>query len=151
MIELHLDCIGRVPAGKQHHDEIAKRVTDALRARFRPELLNRIQDIVVFNSLGLEEIEGIVDIQLERLGRRLAERDIHIELSPEAKKQLATQGYDPVYGARPLERTITRMIENPLATRIIEGEIQPGDRVRVDLQHNDFVIVKESPPLKEPS
>ncbi len=131
-------------AGKQHHDEIAKRVTDALRTRFRPELLNRIQDIVVFNSLGIEEIEGIVDIQIERLGRRLAEREIRIRLSPEAKKELATRGYDPVYGARPLERTITRQIENPLATRIIEGEIQPGDSVLVDLQHTDFVIVKET-------
>jgi len=130
--------------GKQHHDEIAKRVMDALRARFRPELLNRIQDIVVFNSLGIEEIEGIVDIQLERLGRRLAEREIRIRVTPDAKKELALRGYDPVYGARPLERTITRVIENPLATRIIEGEILPGDGVLVDLQHGDFVFVKES-------
>lgn len=131
-------------AGKQHHDEIERRVTEALRAQFRPELLNRIQDIVVFNSLGIEEIEGIVDIQVQRLQERLTEREIRIELTEEAKKVLAQRGYDPVYGARPLERTIQKSVENPLATRIIEGEIQSGDGVLVDAQHGELVLTRQA-------
>jgi len=133
--------------GEENYDEIRRRVLAALRAHFRPELLNRINDIVVFKSLGEPEIERIVEIQLGRLRRRLAERGIEIELSDEARQQLAREGYDPVYGARPLERAIVRRIENPLAQRLIEGEIQDGAHMIVDVQHGDFVFLpkEESP------
>jgi ATP-dependent Clp protease ATP-binding subunit ClpB len=133
--------------GEENYDEIRRRVLAALRSQFRPELLNRINDIVVFKSLGEQEIERIVEIQLGHLRERLAEREITIELSDEAREQLAREGYDPVYGARPLERAITRRIENPLARRLVEGEIEDGAHLMVDVQHGDFVFVpKEEKP-----
>jgi ATP-dependent Clp protease ATP-binding subunit ClpB len=130
-------------AGRENRDEIRRRVLEALRAYFRPEMLNRIQDIVVFNSLGIEHIESIVEIHLNRLRDRLKDREITVELSEAARKELAVKGYDPAFGARPLERLIQREVENPLATRIIAGEIQPGDRVKVDYQNEQFVLSKE--------
>ena len=131
-------------AGKDHRDAIRSRVMEALRAAFRPELLNRIQDIIVFDSLGIDEIKGIVDLHVARLLTRLADREISIRLTDEARQEMAVQGYDPVYGARPLERTIQKRIENPLASRIIKGEIQSGDKVLVDVQNGELVIVKEN-------
>jgi ATP-dependent Clp protease ATP-binding subunit ClpB len=130
-------------AGKENHEPIRKRVIDALRAAFRPDLLNRIQDIVVFNSLGIEEIQGIVDLQIERLQKRLADREIRIAITPKPKRNWR-RGDSIGLWRPPLERRIQKEVENPLALRIIEGEIRPGDSVLVDLQNGDFAIVKES-------
>jgi ATP-dependent Clp protease ATP-binding subunit ClpB len=104
----------------------------ALRELFRPEFLNRIDDIVMFLPLGKEQIERIIELQLENLKRRLAERQVVIELKPAAKTLLLREGYDPAYGARPMKRAIQRLIQDPLALRILDGEVLPGDTVVVD-------------------
>lgn len=108
------------------------RVMEALRLQFRPEFLNRVDEIVIFNSLSEEEIEQIVDIQIRQLQRRLAERKLTLELTERARKQLAHEGFDPVYGARPLKRAIQKRIMDPLALKLLDGEVQEGDHVRID-------------------
>jgi ATP-dependent Clp protease ATP-binding subunit ClpB len=119
-------------ARREQTESMKDRLLDALRQTFRPEFLNRIDEIVVFHTLGREQIARIVDIQLEDLRRRLAERKITVSLSDEAKQRLAERGYDPVFGARPLKRTIQRLIENPLATEVLAGRFSEGDHVRVE-------------------
>jgi ATP-dependent Clp protease ATP-binding subunit ClpB len=109
----------------------------ALRELFRPEFLNRIDDIVLFHPLGESQIELIVDMQLRHLIGRLAERQIAIELTPAAKTLLFREGYDPAYGARPMKRAIQRLIQDPLALKILDGQISAGDRVRVDAGAKD--------------
>jgi ATP-dependent Clp protease ATP-binding subunit ClpB len=99
---------------------------------FRPEFLNRVDDIIVFHPLGLEQLKAIVDIQVGLLKKNLAGKKIDIELTDAAKKVLVETGYDPAFGARPLKRTIQRAILNPLAMKILEGEFGEGDTVRVD-------------------
>jgi ATP-dependent Clp protease ATP-binding subunit ClpB len=112
--------------------EMEQRVMAALRDAFKPEFLNRIDEIIIFNSLGREEIKSIIEIQLKRLRQNLASRKMALEISDRAKALLADKGYDPVYGARPLKRTIQRMIQDPLAVKILEGEFKDGDRVKID-------------------
>ncbi|MER3429945.1 MAG: ATP-dependent chaperone ClpB [Blastocatellia bacterium] len=102
-----------------------------LREHFKPEFLNRIDDIVVFKKLGKEQIAKIIDVQLERLRNMLADRDISIELDESAKELLVKEGYDPVYGARPLKRAIQTLVQNPLAVKLLKGEIQSGQTVRI--------------------
>jgi ATP-dependent Clp protease ATP-binding subunit ClpB len=109
---------------------------------FRPELLNRIDEIVVFHQLRREQIAAIVEIQLARLRARLAEREMTLEITPEAMAQVADEGWDPAYGARPLKRAIQQRLENPLAGRILSGELGPGDRVRVELRGKSLVFEK---------
>ncbi len=113
---------------------IEAQVTNALRQHFRPEFLNRVDDIIVFRPLGREEIEHIIDLQLARLEKLLADRKLTIELTPEAREVLATEGYDPAFGARPLKRAIQRLLQNPLALAVLEGKFVEGDHivVRVD-------------------
>jgi ATP-dependent Clp protease ATP-binding subunit ClpB len=122
--------------GSQHlHDwtnlEAKDRVMEELRRTFRPEFLNRIDDIVIFHPLGRNEIDTIVDLQLGRLRKLLRERDLDLELSPEARTFLADQGYDPQYGARPLKRALVRYVQDPLARKLLAGELHPGDTVLV--------------------
>jgi ATP-dependent Clp protease ATP-binding subunit ClpB len=104
---------------------------DIVGQHFRPEFVNRIDDVVVFHPLESEHIRKIVDIQLEYLRRRLAERDIALVLEPAARDRLAQAGFDPVYGARPLKRAIQQQLENPLAQRILRGDFGPGDTIRI--------------------
>jgi ATP-dependent Clp protease ATP-binding subunit ClpB len=106
-------------------------VTDALRHHFRPEFLNRVDDIVVFHQLRPEDIERIIELQLVRLEKLLADRKLTIEVTPEAKKVLTTEGYDPAFGARPLKRAIQRMVQNPLALAVLEDRFQEGDHIVV--------------------
>jgi ATP-dependent Clp protease ATP-binding subunit ClpB len=110
-----------------------ERVMEAVRAHFRPELLNRIDDVVIFNPLGREQIKAIVDIQLRSLRKRLAERKMDLELTDAAKELLAVEGFDPVYGARPLRRAIQQQIVQPLALRLLQAEFQDGDTIVVDV------------------
>jgi ATP-dependent Clp protease ATP-binding subunit ClpB len=105
------------------------KVMDELRRTFRPEFLNRIDDIVIFHPLGRNEIDSIVDLQLGRLRKLLRERDLDLELSPEARTFLADQGYDPQYGARPLKRALVRYLQDPLAKQVLAGELHPGDTI----------------------
>jgi ATP-dependent Clp protease ATP-binding subunit ClpB len=114
-------------------DEVdGKKVTEELRKVFRPEFLNRIDDIVVFHRLARAEIDRIVDLQLGRLRKLLADRELELELSAAARTFLADEGYDPVYGARPLKRALTRYVQDPLAKRLLEGAFGPGDTILVD-------------------
>src|ERR1043166_6999765 len=112
--------------------EMEARVMASLRDAFKPEFLNRVDEIIIFNNLGREEIKQIVEIQLIRLRKNLAARKLSLEITDGAKALLADKGYDPVYGARPLKRTIQRLIQDPLAVKILEGEFKEGDRVTID-------------------
>ncbi|MDT4800706.1 Chaperone protein ClpB [compost metagenome] len=115
-------------------------VMDAVSAHFRPEFINRIDEVVVFEPLGREQIGGIAEIQLQRLRKRLAERELSLELSPEALDKLVAVGYDPVYGARPLKRAIQRWIENPLAQQILAGRFGPGATIAAKVEGEEIVF-----------
>jgi ATP-dependent Clp protease ATP-binding subunit ClpB len=116
-------------------EEIAReRVLGALREQFRPEFLNRVDETVVFHRLGRAEIDRIVDLQLRRLQDRLAERDITITLTDAARLLVADEGYDPAYGARPLKRVIQKRIQDPLALRMLEGEVRDGTDLVADAE-----------------
>src|ERR1700730_13105298 len=110
-----------------------KEAFEALRQTFRPEFINRIDEIVLFNPLGHEQLDKIVDLELTKVMRLLAERKVRIELTPAARERILRDGYDPAYGARPLRRTVQRLVQDPLAMRILEGGVLPGDLVRVDV------------------
>ncbi|HEV2521465.1 MAG TPA: ATP-dependent chaperone ClpB [Candidatus Acidoferrales bacterium] len=110
-----------------------KEALEALRQAFRPEFINRIDDIVLFNPLGEEQLNKIVDLELAKVMRLLAERNVRIELTPAARERLVRDGYDPAYGARPLRRTVQRLVQDPLAMKILDGGVLPGDLVRVDI------------------
>jgi ATP-dependent Clp protease ATP-binding subunit ClpB len=118
------------------------RSAEALNEYFRPEFLNRVDEIVVFEPLTREQLGEIVELQLERLRARLADRGIAIELSDAAKEALAEAGWDPTYGARPLKRALQRMVENPLAVQLLEGDFADGDRIRLDAQNGELVFEK---------
>jgi ATP-dependent Clp protease ATP-binding subunit ClpB len=118
-----------VELGPGQRAELEARVMEALRAHFKPEFLNRVDDVVIFHQLAREHIDRIVDIQLERVRKLLAERRITLELSEEAKRLLAEKGYDPHYGARPLKRVIQRLVQDPLALKILEGEFPEGSKI----------------------
>jgi ATP-dependent Clp protease ATP-binding subunit ClpB len=119
-----------------------ERVMEAVRAHFRPELLNRIDEIVIFNPLGKEQIKAIVDIQLAGLRARLEERKIELELTDAARELLAVEGFDPVYGARPLKRAIQQHIVQPLAIRLLRGEFEDGDTIVVNVRNGDLDFIK---------
>jgi len=125
------------------------RSPEQLREVFRPEFLNRIDEIVEFEPLTKDQLADIVELQLERLRVRLAERGIELGLTDDAKHVLAEAGWDPTYGARPLKRAIQRMVENPLALRLLEGDFGEGDSVRVDA--HDGQLVFERAPAREPA
>jgi ATP-dependent Clp protease ATP-binding subunit ClpB len=118
------------------------RTADSMREHFRPEFLNRIDEIVEFRPLSREQLGEIVELQLARLRERLAERELSLELTDAAKEALADAGWDPTYGARPLKRAIQRLLENPLALRLLEGEYAAGDTIRVDAQNGDLVFLR---------
>jgi ATP-dependent Clp protease ATP-binding subunit ClpB len=130
--------VANLKSAALHADEIRidegvrREVMDAMRAHFRPEFLNRIDEIIIFQPLTREQMRSIIDIQLRGLMKRLEERKIRIELTDRAKDLVIEEGYDPTYGARPLKRTIQRQILDPLAMRVLQGEFREGDLVRVD-------------------
>jgi ATP-dependent Clp protease ATP-binding subunit ClpB len=128
-----------------------KEAMDALRASFRPEFINRIDEIVIFNPLGKEQLERIVVLLLKDVEKLLEERKITLELTPAAKTLLLSEGFDPAYGARPLRRTIQRMIQDPLAMQILEGAVLPGDHVLVDRDGKKDVMSFERTPAKAPA
>ncbi len=129
----------------QDYAKMQGEVMAILESHFRPEFLNRVDEVIIFKALALDAILEIVDLQIEELRERLKEKGIGIELSEKAKRLLAERGYDPVYGARPLKRTIQRDIQNPLAQKILEGQYREGARVKVDVNDaNEFVFSKKS-------
>jgi len=119
-------------SGWKDRDLMEKRVMEGLRNSFKPEFLNRIDEIIIFNNLDREHIKRIVDIQVQFLAARLRERKLDIELTDAAKELLCERGYDPAYGARPLKRAIQKYVQDPLALKILEGEFVEGDTVAVD-------------------
>lgn len=126
----------------QDPEGMRKRVFEALRAQFRPEFLNRIDELIIFNSLDRSQIKKIVEIQLLDLKRRLSERKIELVLTDEAKAFLAERGYDPTFGARPLRRTIQKLIQDPLALKILGGEFKEGDQVKVEAKEGEVIFSK---------
>jgi len=118
------------------------RSVEQLREVFRPEFLNRIDEIVEFHPLSREQIAEIVELQLRRLRARLAERGLNLQLTDAAKEVIAEAGWDPTYGARPLKRALQRLVENPLALRLLEGDFEEGDAVRVDTKNGELVFEK---------
>jgi ATP-dependent Clp protease ATP-binding subunit ClpC len=120
-------------ARKQSYEDMKKKVMTEIQKAFRPEFLNRLDDIIVFHELTEEQLRNIVDLMVKDLQSRLAERKLGIELTEKAKAWLAQEGYDPVFGARPLRRVIERHVENPLSTKLLMGELKEGDTVKVDL------------------
>jgi ATP-dependent Clp protease ATP-binding subunit ClpB len=124
-------------------DAIRARVLQELRGVFRPEFLNRVDEIIVFRPLSREQIGQIVEIQLGRLRKLLADRKLSLELTPQAREQLAEEGYDPVYGARPLKRVIQQRLQNPLALKLLQGEFKDGDTVLVSVNEaSEFTFGK---------
>ncbi|HEY5543499.1 MAG TPA: ATP-dependent chaperone ClpB [Candidatus Binatia bacterium] len=126
--------------GANNRKEMERLVGAALREAFKPEFLNRVDETIIFNSLGRDEIKSIVEIQLKRLRQNLANRKISLELSERAQALIAEKGYDPAYGARPLKRTIQRMIQDPLAIKILDGEFKEGDVVKIDAIGDELVF-----------
>jgi ATP-dependent Clp protease ATP-binding subunit ClpB len=124
----------------ESHRSMRQRVLEALRQHFRPEFLNRVDETLVFHSLTQEQLAQIVDIQVAWLKRRLEDRRIELEFTPEVKNLLAERGYDPVYGARPLKRIIQKMVETPLAKKIMSGEVPDGSMVRLSTDEQGIVF-----------
>jgi ATP-dependent Clp protease ATP-binding subunit ClpB len=117
---------------------------EALRGHFRPEFINRVDEIIIFHALSREEMRSIIDIQLRGLTRRLEDRKIRVELTDRAKDLLIADGYDPTYGARPLKRTIQRMVLDQLASRVLQGEVREGDTVVIDQSGGELKFVTRS-------
>jgi ATP-dependent Clp protease ATP-binding subunit ClpB len=129
---------------------IREAALEHLRGEFRPEFLNRVDEIVVFRPLTRENVGRIVEIQLGRLRKLLEERRITLELTEAAREAVADAGYDPVYGARPLKRALQRMVQDPLATRLLRGEFKAGDHVVVDESKDGAIsFAKGEPPAPE--
>ncbi|MEO1144290.1 MAG: ATP-dependent chaperone ClpB [Cyanobacteria bacterium J06638_22] len=125
------------------YEQMRKRVMDALRKHFRPEFLNRVDDIILFHALGLNELRQIVGIQMKRLHRLLGEQKVALELTTDAQNHIADAGFDPVYGARPLKRAIQREIENPLATKLLENAFVSGDTILIDVADSKLTFTKK--------
>jgi ATP-dependent Clp protease ATP-binding subunit ClpB len=128
-----------------------KETMEALRSAFRPEFINRIDEIVIFNPLGKEQLGRIVGLLLKNVEKLLAERQITLELTPAAEELLLREGYDPAYGARPLRRTIQRLLQDPLAMQILEGKVLPGDHIRVDRDGQKSAMRFERSKAKQPA
>lgn len=139
------------------NDDTRKRLLEALRGQFRPEFLNRVDDVIVFNTLTREHLTHIVDIQIHNVAQLLRDRKLHLEVSQSAKELIIAEGFDPQYGARPMRRAIQRLIQDPLALKLISGEFAEGDTVLVDvnsggggLQFTKLVVVGQAPDLPTP-
>ena len=120
------------------YESMKESVLDSLRHTFRPEFLNRVDEIIVFHALSREHMAQIIDIQARHLLKRLEDRKIHVELTAAARDLLVREGYDPVYGARPLRRVLQRRIESPLSKRILAGEFGEGDVVQIEPEGEGF-------------
>jgi ATP-dependent Clp protease ATP-binding subunit ClpB len=129
--------------GTSNWEQVETKVLDLLRQSFKPEFLNRVDDVIIFRPLGQEEINRIVDLQIARVASLVRDRKLTLEVTPAARSLVATEGYDPVYGARPLKRAIQRLLQNPLAMAVLEGEYSEGDTVRVDRSKDGAGLVFE--------
>jgi ATP-dependent Clp protease ATP-binding subunit ClpB len=119
------------------------KIMTELKKHFRPEFLNRVDDVIIFQSLDEDELSHIVDIQLQKLEKRLAQQNLTLDTDAAAKKLLAKEGYDPQFGARPLKRAIQEHLLNPLATKLLEGEFKPGDKIKVSAKDDGLVFQRK--------
>ena len=124
-------------------EETKEEVMALMQQRFKPEFLNRIDEIVFFKALTMAQLAKIVDIQATHLHKLLSEQDITLDLTEEAKEFLAQKGYNPIYGARPLKRTIRQLIENPLSKKILKQEITPHSKVKIDVNNDELIFKTE--------
>jgi ATP-dependent Clp protease ATP-binding subunit ClpB len=124
----------------EHVEQVREQVMSLVRANFRPEFLNRVDEIILFHRLRRDQMGAIVDIQIARLQKLLDDRKVVIELSPEARNFLADKGYDPAYGARPLKRVIQKELQDPLAGKLLAGEIKDGERLKVGLAKGELTF-----------
>jgi len=132
----------------QRYEDMKKKVNDEVKKLFRPEFLNRLDDIIVFHELSEEQLKGVVDLMLKDLQNRLSEHKVSLELTEKAKAWLAKEGYDPIFGARPLRRVIERTIENPLSSQILRGELKEGDIVKIDIDKEGKLTLKSKAAAK---
>jgi ATP-dependent Clp protease ATP-binding subunit ClpB len=138
--------------GEGNREEMERRIQEALREHFRPEFLNRVDEVIVFHSLTRADIRHIVDLQIESLRRMLGERELGLTLTDSARDLLAEEGYDPHFGARPLKRTIQRRLQNPLAMKLLAGEFKAGERIEVGVEKGDLTFRAAKPkPAREPA
>jgi ATP-dependent Clp protease ATP-binding subunit ClpB len=121
-------------------DALCERVEEELHRVFRPEFLNRIDETIIFDALSRDDILKVLDLQLARMAKQLAEKGIRLEFSDAAKRKLAQTGYDPAFGARPLQRTVQRLIQDPLALKLLDGQIAPEDGLRADLVGDEITL-----------
>jgi ATP-dependent Clp protease ATP-binding subunit ClpB len=128
---------------KSSHQAMEDKVMAELKRHFRPEFLNRVDDVIIFQSLDEAELSKIVDIQLERLGKRLAQQNLTLDVDAAAKKLLASEGYDPQFGARPLKRAIQEQLLNPLATKLLDGDFKPGDKIKVTAKDDGLIFQRK--------
>jgi ATP-dependent Clp protease ATP-binding subunit ClpB len=127
-------------------EQTETKVMEVLRQTFKPEFLNRVDDVIMFRPLSHEDVAKIVDIQLQRFTKLITDRKLLLDLTPAAKALLVAEGYDPVYGARPLKRAIQRLLQNPLALAVLEGKYSEGDRIRVDRAKDGTQLTFERSP-----
>jgi ATP-dependent Clp protease ATP-binding subunit ClpB len=130
-------------------EQMEERVLQSLRATFKPEFINRIDEVIIFHNLSAKQLREIVDIQFKHLQKRLADRRMGIELTDAARDFLARRGFDPVYGARPLKRTIQHLVENPLSLKILEGQAAEGDLIVADAKGDEIVFKIEKQKYKD--
>jgi len=128
---------------EHQYEKVQDTVRQELRNHFQPEFLNRVDDIVLFRNLNLKQIQEIVDVQMQSLQKRLAERNMSIVLNDKVKEVLAQKGYNPAFGARPLKRALQKHIQDPLSLKILQGEFSEGDRVKVDVNGNSDTFTFE--------
>jgi ATP-dependent Clp protease ATP-binding subunit ClpB len=132
--------------GTTNWEQVETKVLELLRQGFKPEFLNRVDDVIIFRPLGQEEIGRIVELQIERVKKLVQDRKLTLEVTPAAKSLIATEGYDPVYGARPLKRAIQRLLQNPLAMAVLEGAYGEGDTIKVDRAKEGTALAFERVP-----
>jgi ATP-dependent Clp protease ATP-binding subunit ClpC len=126
------------------HSAMQAQMREQLKQTFRPEFLNRVDEVIIFHTLKPEHIKAIVDLQMKDIGQRLAERGITIELTEEGREWLAQKGYDPTFGARPLKRLLQREVESPLSKQILRGELEPGEKVVIEAGEEGLVFKKKA-------
>ena len=148
--EYHREGIGLLRKEGNGEQRMRSAIEGALKRAFRPELLNRIDDVIIFHALTEEHLKSIVDLLIRQIEQRLSERGIKLEIDEEAKAWLAHRGYDPVYGARPLRRAIQRYVENPISTRILQGEFKEGDTIAISLQEDNLNFAALKTARKKP-
>jgi ATP-dependent Clp protease ATP-binding subunit ClpC len=127
-------------AHKQGYEDMKEKVMAEVKKTFRPEFINRLDEIIVFHELSEEQLRVIVDLMAKDVQQRLAERKLELEITDAAKSWLAKVGYDPVYGARPLRRAVERYVENPMSTKVLKGEFKEGDKIVVDLAGEELTF-----------